>query len=167
MREFEPQFSTPVVAKLVQNIDNPNNSDPNKATKVLPDVVSPPTKIEPEPIVTVVKPVKKSHYAVGDVIEVASIFYLYNAANVDERSPGLLQLIDVLNTHKHVILEIAAHTDAVGPSQYNLELSQKRADALKAYLIRKGITADRLKSKGYGETQIKNRCKEGVNCSDA
>ena len=76
LREFEPQFSTPVVAKLVQNNDNPNNSDPNKATKVLPDVVSPPTKIEPEPIVTVVKPVKKSHYAVGDVIEVASIFYL-------------------------------------------------------------------------------------------
>ena len=167
LREFEPQFSTPVVAKLVQHNDNPNNSDPNKATKVLPDVVSPPTKIEPEPIVTVVKPVKKSHYAVGDVIEVASIFYLSNAANVDERSPGLSQLIDVLNTHKHVILEIAAHTDAVGPSQYNLELSQKRADALKAYLIRKGIAADRLKSKGYGETQIKNRCKEGVNCSDA
>jgi outer membrane protein OmpA-like peptidoglycan-associated protein len=165
IREHEPQFITAQVATVVKNVDNPNATDPNKATKVLPDVVSPPTKIEPEPVVQ--KPVRKSHYAVGDVIEVASIFYVLNAANVDERSPGLAQLIDVLNTHKHIILEIAAHTDATGGTQLNLDLSQKRADALKAYLVKKGIAADRLKSKGYGETQIKNRCKEGVNCTDA
>jgi outer membrane protein OmpA-like peptidoglycan-associated protein len=165
VREFEPIFSSPVVATVVKNVENPNSTDPNKATKVLPDVVSPPTKIEPEPIIQ--KPVRKSHYAVGDVIEVANIFYVLNAANVDERSPGLAQLIDVLNTHKHVILEIAAHTDATGGTQLNLDLSQKRADALKAYLIRKGIAADRLKAKGYGESQIKNRCKEGVNCTEA
>jgi outer membrane protein OmpA-like peptidoglycan-associated protein len=64
-------------------------------------------------------------------------------------------------------VEIGAHTDAVGTTAYNLDLSQRRADALKAYLIKKGIAADRLLSKGYGESQIKNRCKDGVNCTDA
>jgi outer membrane protein OmpA-like peptidoglycan-associated protein/tetratricopeptide (TPR) repeat protein len=167
IREFEPTFVAVPVPVVVQNNDNPNATDPNKATKVLPDVKSPPPVIiEPEPKPVVKKPVKKSHYAVGDVIEVASIFYITNAASVDEKSPGLSQLIDVLNTHKHVILEIGAHTDAVGTSEYNLDLSQRRAEALKAYLVKKGITQDRLKAKGYGETQIKNRCKEGVKCSN-
>ena len=136
---------------------------------MLPDVkTAPPVVNNTEPIDNEVKkPEKKSHYAVGDVIEVASIFYQPNAANVDERSPGLAGLIEVLNSHKHVIVEIGAHTDAVGTTEYNKDLSQRRADALKAYLVKKGIEAGRLQTKGYGESMIKNRCKDNVKCTDA
>lgn len=169
IREHEPVYTSQAKVQPQINYDNnPNTADPSKITKVLPDVNTPaPPIVEPEPDKQQIVPQKKSHYGVGDLIEVASIFYKPNAANVDEKSPGLLQLFNILNSHKHVRLEIAAHTDAVGDDNYNLELSQRRADELKGYLVNKGIASDRLQAKGYGETQIKNRCKDGVRCSDA
>lgn len=65
-----------------------------------------------------------------------------------------------------VTLDIGAHTDASGSASYNLRLSQQRASAVSAYLIKKGIAAKRLKAKGYGETQPLNRCRRGVRCSE-
>jgi OmpA-OmpF porin, OOP family len=47
--------------------------------------------------------------------------------------------------------ELQGHTDNVGKDSYNLSLSQKRAESVKAYLISKGVAAARLTAKGYGE----------------
>ncbi len=52
-----------------------------------------------------------------------------------------------------VKIEVAGHTDSVDTDAYNLRLSQRRADAVRAYLIEKGIAAERLFAKGYGEAQ--------------
>jgi OOP family OmpA-OmpF porin len=49
-------------------------------------------------------------------------------------------------------LIIAGHTDAQGSAQYNLQLSQRRAQSVKDYLVRRGIAARRLIARGYGET---------------
>lgn len=66
-----------------------------------------------------------------------------------------------------VKLEIGAHTDAGGSASYNLRLSQQRATAVSAYLMRKGISARRLTARGFGETKPLNRCRRGVRCSEA
>lgn len=66
-----------------------------------------------------------------------------------------------------VTLEVGAHTDASGSASYNLRLSQRRAQAVSAYLVKKGIAQKRIKFKGYGETQPLNRCRRGVRCTDA
>lgn len=50
-------------------------------------------------------------------------------------------------------VEVAGHTDSDGDDAFNLQLSQDRADAVKAYLIEKGVSADSLTAVGYGETQ--------------
>ena len=50
-------------------------------------------------------------------------------------------------------VEVQGHTDSVGAAAYNLNLSQRRADAVKAYLIGKGVSASVLAAKGYGMTQ--------------
>jgi len=50
-------------------------------------------------------------------------------------------------------IEIGAHTDDVGANTYNQQLSLKRAQSVKAYLIKKGISKDRIKAKGYGENK--------------
>jgi OOP family OmpA-OmpF porin len=50
-------------------------------------------------------------------------------------------------------LEVAAHTDSTGTPSYNLDLSNRRADAVVQYLGSKGIAADRLIPRGYGETR--------------
>ncbi|MFK7798674.1 MAG: OmpA family protein [Aureispira sp.] len=112
------------------------------------------------------KPERKDHYAIGDKIEVASVFYEHGKSSIDhKKSPGLKELLEILTVHKHVVIEIGAHTDASGPAKYNRELSEKRAIAVKKYLEKKGIPSSRLVARGYGESQLLNGCKDGVNCS--
>lgn len=52
-----------------------------------------------------------------------------------------------------VDVEVSGHTDSVGSDKYNMGLSLRRAESVRAYLISKGISADRLTVKGYGESQ--------------
>jgi len=52
-----------------------------------------------------------------------------------------------------VKVEVAGHTDSVGTEEYNMGLSLRRANAVRNYLVDKGIEADRLTVKGYGESQ--------------
>lgn len=52
-----------------------------------------------------------------------------------------------------VRVEVGGHTDSVADDAYNLELSQRRAETVRAYLIHAGVAADRLEAKGYGETR--------------
>lgn len=53
----------------------------------------------------------------------------------------------------NVNIEVAGHTDSRGSDEYNINLSQQRAEAVRNYLVSKGIAADRLSAKGYGESQ--------------
>jgi len=58
-----------------------------------------------------------------------------------------------MNENPAYILNIGGHTDNVGKADMNMKLSQDRADAVKAYLIEKGIDGSRLNATGYGSTQ--------------
>jgi OOP family OmpA-OmpF porin len=60
-------------------------------------------------------------------------------------------------------VEIRGYTDSVGPASYNLELSQRRAEAVKQYLVNAGIDPSRLVAKGYGEADpiASNKTPEG------
>jgi OOP family OmpA-OmpF porin len=60
-------------------------------------------------------------------------------------------------------IEVGGHTDSVGTDEHNMTLSQQRAEAVRNYLISKGIAADRLTVKGYGETKpvADNETEEG------
>jgi cell division septation protein DedD len=63
-------------------------------------------------------------------------------------------------------LELASHTDARGGKKYNLDLSRRRSENVFKYLTGRGIDGSRLQVQGYGETQIRNQCKDGVACSE-
>jgi outer membrane protein OmpA-like peptidoglycan-associated protein len=58
-----------------------------------------------------------------------------------------------LDKFGNVNIEVAGHTDSMGSDEYNLNLAQRRADTVRNYLISKGIAADRLSAKAYGESQ--------------
>jgi len=78
---------------------------------------------------------------------------VYKSSELTTNSyPQLDSLYNLLLTNTNLIIEIAAHTDGIGSNEYNLTLSQKRAESIKKYLISKGISPNRLVSKGYGET---------------
>lgn len=67
--------------------------------------------------------------------------------------PYLDKLADTLLKSKNWTLEIQGHTDDKGTEDYNLKLSQNRADAVKNYLVSKGVVADTITAKGFGETK--------------
>jgi outer membrane protein OmpA-like peptidoglycan-associated protein len=79
---------------------------------------------------------------------------------IDER------LMPVLQQNPGVKLEIASHTDSRGTASSNMDLSERRAKAVADYLITKGVNSSLLVANGYGETKLKNRCADGVSCTE-
>ena len=96
--------------------------------------------------------------AKADIIRItyigSKIFFENNSDKLKVASLSQLdELSKILFKYEGASLTIGGHTDSVGKDDFNLTLSQKRADAVKVYLIEKGIDANRLTSIGYGETQ--------------
>lgn len=81
-----------------------------------------------------------------------NIFYDFDKATLRPESKAALNtLINLLNENPNVTIELSAHTDYKGSDEYNKLLSQRRADAVVAYLTEHGIAKDRLSPVGYGE----------------
>jgi outer membrane protein OmpA-like peptidoglycan-associated protein len=78
----------------------------------------------------------------------------------------LQKIVLVLNSTSGIKIEISAHTDSNGDDASNQTLSDLRAKAALDFMISKGVEASRVIAKGYGETKIVNRCKNGVYCTD-
>ncbi len=67
--------------------------------------------------------------------------------------PKLQQMVQILGEYPDYSLSIAGHTDSKGSDDYNLRLSYERAAAARTYMLSKGIAADRIEARGYGETK--------------
>jgi Outer membrane protein and related peptidoglycan-associated (lipo)proteins len=81
-----------------------------------------------------------------------NIFYDFDRATLrPESTEALDKLVVLLNENPHVAIELAAHCDYKGSEEYNIRLSQRRAESVVNYLISKGIKKDRLTPKGYGK----------------
>ncbi len=85
-----------------------------------------------------------------------NIFYEFDKATLTPESTASLdELVKLLENNPNVTIELASHCDFRGRDQYNEKLSQKRAEAVVAYLIENGIDKERLTAKGYGESKPK------------
>lgn len=92
---------------------------------------------------------------IGSIIVLKNIFYDYNKATLRDASKNELdRLVKLLNENPTIKIELSAHTDSRGGDKYNEDLSQKRAQSCVDYLIKNGISTDRLVSKGYGESRL-------------
>jgi outer membrane protein OmpA-like peptidoglycan-associated protein len=82
---------------------------------------------------------------------IKGINFKTKSAEITKDSHDVLDnAVQVLKDFPDVKLEIGGHTDNVGKAEFNLELSRTRAESVKAYLVEKGIAADRLTAVGYG-----------------
>ena len=63
------------------------------------------------------------------------------------------KLVDYLLRKKEIRIRLEGHTDSDGDEVSNLKLSEERAEEIKKYLVKKGIAADRIETKGFGETK--------------
>lgn len=79
----------------------------------------------------------------------------------------LEKVLAVMQQYPEMKIDVRSHTDSRQTQEYNAKLSDKRAKATIAWLIKNGIDTKRLTGKGYGETQLVNHCADGVKCTGA
>ncbi len=92
-------------------------------------------------------------------ITLENIYYDFDKWDIrKDAQPTLNKLATTLLQNPEINIELASHTDCRGNARYNEELSQKRAQSAVNYLISKGVSAERLGAKGYGENQLSVDC---------
>lgn len=89
---------------------------------------------------------------IGVPIVLEGITFATNKSDITPESEVVLaKALKTLQTYPEILVEISGHTDNVGSNAYNQKLSERRANAVKAWLVGKGIPADRITAVGYGE----------------
>lgn len=98
---------------------------------------------------------------------IADIFFDFNSFELNEETKTALgELIVLMKKNPTLKIEIASHTDSRGEENYNLYLSQKRAESVVNFLIENGIYAMRLQAKGYGESALLQDCSTLRECQE-
>jgi outer membrane protein OmpA-like peptidoglycan-associated protein len=104
-------------------------------------------------------------YEVGALVK--NIYYDYNKSDIKRlASKELLEIVYFLQDNPEASVELSSYTDSRGGDKYNQDLSQRRADAAVAYVTSKGISPTRIAAKGYGESNLLNKCKDNIECTD-
>ena len=88
----------------------------------------------------------------------------------DVRTDAALELDKIVNAMREfptLVIELGSHTDSRSSATFNQTLSQKRAESSGKYILSMGIDSKRLTWKGFGESKLLNKCKDGVKCSEA
>lgn len=103
---------------------------------------------------------------VGQPISLKHQRWAEGSTQLDPRARGELDLLaERLVANPTITIELGVHSDARA-SEKEVALTQKRADAMAAYLVQKGIAKDRMKARGFGATRLLNHCAAGVQCTE-
>lgn len=100
----------------------------------------------------------KPTHPVGQVMRLNNLIFEVGNAKIDPESFSELDMVvDMMNQNPTMVIQLEGHTDYIGVAADNMRLSQRRVDAVKAYLANKGIAKARLKTKAFGGTQPLSR----------
>ena len=90
----------------------------------------------------------------GDVVALDGVTFEFDSARLQPNAETILDdAAEVLMRYPEMLVEVAGHTDSLGSDAYNQQLSQKRAESVRQYLIDQGVSAERLTAVGYGESE--------------
>ena len=78
----------------------------------------------------------------------------------------LEKIVDVMKQNPTMKIDVRSHTDSRASKKYNDLLSEKRAKSTREWMISNGIEAERISAKGFGESQLINKCSDGEKCSE-
>jgi len=118
------------------------------------------------PKVDISKVTTKTGVDVATALKIDQIYFDSNKYDIrPDAKIDLDMLVAYLKLNPNINIEIGSHTDSIDSTQYNLFLSQKRAQSTLNYLVSEGIDPSRLIAVGYGESRLVNKCKDGVPCS--
>ncbi|GGG51967.1 cell envelope biogenesis protein OmpA [Croceivirga lutea] len=100
------------------------------------------------------------------LLQLSTIYFDLNKYNIrPDAEIEIQKVIAAMEKYPSLKIKVNSHTDSQGRDEYNLWLSQKRAESTVNYMISKGIASDRLIGEGFGETKLINECENGVRCS--
>jgi outer membrane protein OmpA-like peptidoglycan-associated protein len=103
----------------------------------------------------------------NDVIEIDNIYYDYKKFDIrPDAALELDKIVAILNKYPNMRIELRSHTDSRGNDNFNLKLSDDRANSAALYIVSKGIDSKRIVAKGYGEKELINKCKNGAKCDE-
>ncbi|WP_417860414.1 OmpA family protein [Winogradskyella sediminis] len=99
-------------------------------------------------------------------VKLNNIYFEFNKSNITNQGAlELDKLVEIMKDYPEMKIMVRSHTDSKGQADYNLKLSERRAQSTMQYVISKGISKDRLSAKGMGATAPKIDCKS--NCTEA
>ena len=108
-----------------------------------------------------------SLFQIGKVISLSNIYYDFDRDSIRlDASQVLDGMVRTMLDNPSIEIELRSHTDSRGDDDYNHDLSQRRASAAVNYIVSRGIDSKRISAKGYGETQLINKCKNDKICTD-
>ncbi|MRS65806.1 OmpA family protein [Larkinella terrae] len=139
---METKPATPTIAPKVESESVPKTA--------------PPTVAETKPVAPVPAPANTdlSTLATGKTVTLNNVYFDQSSYLLRPESHAQLnQLVALLKSRPGLKIEISGHTDNVGDPRLNLALSENRARVIMSYLITNGIAENRLRFKGYGQTQ--------------
>ncbi|WPR70456.1 OmpA family protein [Flavobacterium sp. NG2] len=103
----------------------------------------------------------------GKCFGIKMIYFDLDKSNIrHEAALDLEKILDVLKQYPNMKLDIRSHTDCRASFKYNEALSDRRAKSTIEWLVKNGVSSNRLTGKGYGEYQLVNHCADGVKCSE-
>jgi outer membrane protein OmpA-like peptidoglycan-associated protein len=103
----------------------------------------------------------------SELIKLENIYYDFDLWNL--RPEGKLELdklVRYMQGHPELTVELGSHTDSRGTAIYNVWLAEQRSNSCVNYIKSKGISEDKIIAKGYGESQLVNKCADGVDCTE-
>jgi outer membrane protein OmpA-like peptidoglycan-associated protein len=101
----------------------------------------------------------------GKCFGIKMIYFDLDKSNIrEEAALDLAKILDVLDQYPKMKIEIRSYTDSRAAAEYNLKLSERRAESTKQWLVKNGIDESRLKAKGFGESELVNKCEDGIDC---
>jgi len=102
----------------------------------------------------------------GCRLNLQPIYFDFDKSNIrPDAEIELAKILAAMREYPELIIHIESHTDSRGNDSYNMALSERRAQSTLKWLVGKGIDANRLTAKGYGESQLVNQCSNGVSCT--
>lgn len=108
------------------------------------------------PIVEIVSPTE---------IVLNEINFEFDKSNITQEAAFELdKLVQVMKNNEKLLIVVKSHTDNLGDDTYNMSLSERRAKSTVQYVVSKGINAERISGKGFGESEPKVNCQE--KCTD-
>jgi len=98
--------------------------------------------------------IEEEKVKVGETIQLRNVFFAFGKSDIlPESNDELNKVVNFMKSNPSVEIEVSGHTDNKGADDFNMKLSQDRANSVKNYLVSNGVADARITSKGYGESK--------------